>query len=734
MMRALSSLWSQIQAFLSPLLARVGKGWRWFRQWYGAKPWHRKLIWGTGIFAASLLVLVLGTISIVFAIYGARAASFDLTKLAELPERTLMIDRNGKELGHVYGHGENRLVVGEDGVSEWFVKALLAREDSRFYRHGGIDWLGVVRAMIVNIQEGEIEQGASTLTMQLARGSFGLQDRDYDRKLLESAIALRIESKYSKEEILEFYMNRIYFGAGFYGIERASQGYFMKSASELTLAQSALLAGLIRAPSGLNPFKYEADAVEVQGDVLDRMVASRIITRDEADDARQDPLNIRPVDQRDAEPNYVIQVVHDELDRILDPEWIQNGGLRIHLAIDQELQERATLALQERLKEMEQQSGWDHPTMDSTDPEAREAYTPFLQGAVVVLDNATGGVLAIVGGRDYERSPFNRAMQAKRQVGSTFKPFVYATAFSQGVMPGTMESDDPISMPGGENGRPWTPSNSDGASLGSQPIEVGLIRSRNTMSVRVGMQAGVENVLRTASALGLGEELPQSPVSFLGAFEADPLAMTSAYTVFPNNGVRKRPFIVSRIETQDGYVLYQTPVLQYQVLPAYATWMTSEALGDVVDRGTAASARSMGFEVPAYGKTGTTDDFKDAWFVGYTDKVTCGVWVGFDKPQTIMYRGYGSVLALPVWVDVMGHAVEHGYPAEALRYPGQLVNVRLCSQCGKPASRLSRYDYETVVPAEAVSEDRCHGHGPLAGDKKGDGKGLFKKIGKMLGF
>lgn len=591
--------------------------------------------------------------------YGWKATKFDLALVKEIPERTLVYDHNGILMGHVAGHGENRVSVAAAQVSEHFIKALLAREDNRFYDHHGVDPIGVLRALVTNLKSGGKAQGASTITMQLARNTYGMREMSLQRKIMEAALAVRLEREYSKEEILTFYMNRVYFGSGLYGIERASQGYFMKPASQLTLAEGAMLAGVIRGPSLLNPFRSMENAKDIQAEVLDRLVAADLATRSEAEAAKKQAIALRPPDQRLATGSYPLQSVFDLLEDYLAPHLIENGGLRIHTTIDSELQKVAQAELDRHLTEIEHRAGYPHSPRSS---HRKGGATKYLQGSVVSLDNRTGGIVTLVGGRNFSESAFNRAFQAKRQVGSTFKPFVYAVAFHLGgLQPNTRISDDPVRIGN------WSPKNSDDTYLGKQPAAVGLIRSRNTMSVRVGEIAGIPNIRDLAKALKLGD-VPNSPSITLGAFETSPVNITSAYSTFATGGVNLSPHLISKIEHADGTVLFQYETQGRRIFPENVSWTVSNILGKVLDEGTATEARRLGYQAPAYGKTGTTNNYHDAWFVGYTDKLTTGVWVGLDQPKTIMERGYGSTLALPVWTGVMQAAESRGYVAA--RLPG----------------------------------------------------------------
>ena len=376
--------------------------------------------------------------------YGFRAMQFDLEEIREAPQRTLVYDRAGNLLGHVAGHGENRVAVAVSEVSPHFVKALLAREDSRFYKHGGVDFIGVARAVVTNLRAGGTEQGASTLTMQLARNTFGMREMSLQRKFMEVALSQRIERQFTKDEILAYYMNRVYFGSGLYGIERAAKGYFMKPAADLTLAESSMLAGVIRGPSLLNPFRSMENAKDIQSEVLARLVDADIITATEATEAKSQKISLRPPNQRLATGSYPLQSVFDLLGDYLPPHLIETGGLKIYTTVDSALQTTAEKTLDRHLTTIEKRPGYKHSPR-SSHQEGKD--TKYLQGAVVSIDNRSGGILALVGGRDFGESSYNRAYRARRQVGSTFKPFVYAVAFDRGgLLPGAYVSDYPIRL------------------------------------------------------------------------------------------------------------------------------------------------------------------------------------------------------------------------------------------------------------------------------------------------
>jgi penicillin-binding protein 1A len=675
-----------------------------------------KMVGWCALIVGAALAGALCSVYLAYTRYEKLAARFDLHALETVPQRSAVYDANGRR--YSYLHGENRLVVPLTRVSPHFINALLAREDARFREHHGVDVKGIVRAAWTNFRRGGVRQGASTLTQQLARGAFGLSGRSLHRKALEAMLATRIEDHFSKDQILALYVNRIYFGAGFYGIETAARGYFSKHASELTLGESALLAGLIRSPNKLSPTRNLHGALAERDDVLDRMVEVGAITSAQAEAARTSAPVLAHDPSLRFEDDYVMDAVKREIEKLLPAEQIELGGLRIFSTIDPELQEAAQRAADRQLREIEARKEYPHPRrVDFTAAvQANETEKPtnYLQAALVAVDNRTGAIRAIVGGRDYGESKYSRAILARRQIGSTFKPFVYGTAFQRGLLPGTLIDDSKI-RPGefANIANTWSPANSDGDYAGLQPAAWGLLKSRNTMSVRVGEIAGLAAVRKVAATVGIGESMPALPVAFLGAFETTLRDLTAAYTVFPNLGVKRPAHLIARIESADGRVLYSAPQNDQQIFSPESAWMVSWILQNVMKSGTAAKAESLGWHKPAGGKTGTTNDFHDAWFVGYTSSLTCGVWVGMDEPQTIMEKAYGSALALPIWIDFMNQAPDKLYPAAPLDPPVPLYRVRLCSASGERATSLCEQlhlGYETKLPGSRVPRTTCSHH------------------------
>ncbi len=665
------------------------------------------------------VMLVLAVLAVGFGLitfYGIWAQTYDMKKVGEMPERNTVFDVDGKIYSRLAG--ANRLIVPLNEISPFFIDALLVREDTRFYKHGGIDVRGVARAVFTNITSGSVKEGASTITQQLARNSLPLGGRNLKRKMLEAMVALRIERQFSKQQILELYVNRIYFGSGCYGVETASQAYFGKNASKLNLSEAAILAGLIRSPNRFSPLKNPEGAAIQRNTVVDRMLELKKINSAQAKEAKTARITSNPKRLPQIQENYAMDAVQRDLNAILTPEQIDFGGLYIYTTLDPSVQQAAEQALESHLAKVENQGGFKHPSRSEyrAPAEGEDSSMPYLQGAVVTIDNESGGIRALVGGRDYGDSKFNRALSpANRQIGSSFKPFVYALAFTRGLLPGGGVSDGPI-QPGEIRGAGnWTPGNSDNSYGGIQPASYGLVHSRNTMSVRIGELVGPDEVQKAAISLGLGENIPSGPAIYLGSFETNLKDLTAAYTIFPNVGTRKQAYIIERIDDQDHNPIYRAAHISSRGLDPGAAWMASNVMEEVMKTGTAASVKSLGFNVPSAGKTGTTNDYKDAWFIGYTNALTCGVWVGFDQPQTIMARGYGGTLALPIWAQTMSKA-EKRYPARALPPAIPLARANVCADSNQLATNeclAMNAGYQLTLPVDKVPTAACHIHGGM---------------------
>lgn len=690
-------------------------GWsRRFWNWTGQCSWPLRWFWRLAAGGSGLAVLLWLAFELYF---GTLARRYDLESLGKMPERTLVLDDAGNVIGKL--HGENRSIIPLSAVSPHFIQALLAREDDRFYEHGGVDWIGVVRAAVRNFKAGKTVQGASTLTMQLARNSFGLGgQKTFHRKLLEIALTRRIESVRSKQAILEAYVNRIFFGNGIYGIERAAQVYFGKSAANLRLDEAALLAGIIRGPNKFSPYRNLPAALIQRDVVLNRMVEKKRLSIEESAAAKIQNTRICPAPHAGSQETYALDAVRRELDALLDEENIEDGGLKVFTTINMDLQHAAEASMEQRLSALEKPPGYEHQTRAqfralasqgtaSTAPE-------YLQGASILLENQTGAIRTLVGGRNFQESAYNRALTAQRQVGSTFKPFVYAAAIeSAHAIPQTPISDDPIT-PGEIRSADgfFSPHNSDGTFLGLQPLEFGLIKSRNTMTVRVGERAGMDQILALADRAGIKQIDGRSPQIYIGNLGANLKNLTSAMSIFANAGERCRPYLIDRIENAAGEIIFRSGRIAYPVVsPGTAFLMTNMLQKVMQPGGTAASVKQFNLKPPLLGKTGTTDDFKDAWFIGSNPNYTCGVWVGLDDPTRIAGQAYGGRVALPIWADLMREAERH-YP-EIVRVAFPTVEetpITLCASSGQLAASGCPNPLSCKLPVDLVPNEICPLH------------------------
>ncbi len=651
--------------------------------------------------------------------YDRQAARFDISSVGRLPMETEVLDATGERIGYLHGEDVG-MPVPLDSVSPHFVNALVAREDSRFYRHHGIDRIGLLRAWIRNAKEGRAVQGASTITMQLTRMTYGLTGKTMQRKLLEMAIARRIEKNYEKFEILSQYVNRIFLGTGMNGIEQASMGYFGKSSSDLTLPEAAMIAGVIRAPNGFSPFRnYEAALREMRSTIW-RMEDEGMISKKEAEvfaEARPVVQNqsrwmeILRQQSKVSEQTHLLQMVESKVNELL-PSLVGVGGLTIQTTIDLRLQSAAEKSVSARLQEIEIRPGYPHPTLS----DFAEGEPAYLQASMSVVENFTGAMRAVVGGREFSHSAYDRAMDSRRPMGSIFKPLVYGTAFERGLFPGVLISD--AQLKAGEikwDREGWDPANSDGTFGDPMPAALGLIRSRNTMTARVGEWAGIENVLTMMEHAGLGSSGEgYSPTVYIGTLGANVSRVASAYSVFATGGVRHQPYYIETVMDRDGSQRFQHEAASYQVLSSGAAWLTSNILKQVLEEGGTGSAlRDRGFRAPAGGKTGTTNDFYDAWFAGYTSRLSGCVWIGLDQPDTIYDGAYGGKIAMPIWEDVMKMAQAIGYEFTDFAPPEEVIEMQLCRKSG----RLAKDDcaeagalYIELVPHDLIPRRFCDQH------------------------
>lgn len=631
------------------LIYNLTSGWKFHIRW----PVRLALLGLLGIFMAVCLWAV---------IYIPRAyIGYNMKHVENMPARTLVFAKsrddygNLKELGRL--HGDNRYIVKYEDVSEHFIKALLAQEDEVFMEHHGIDIIGLFRIPYHFIRYKK-KLGASTITMQLARNSYPLGD-GLDRKLLEMALALRIEQNYSKEEILEHYMNRFFIGHSMYGIEAAARSYFEKNAKHLTLSEAAMLAGMIRGPNLFSPFRNIERSIRERNRVLDRMVNAGFITKEVAEKTKKEALHITPRDRRTIHDTYVMDLVDRELKTILKekPHIVKTGKLRVYTTIDHKLQNAMEKHIEGGLSKIENKSGYKHETRSKwlAKPPERRGDPSYLQAAAVCLENRTGAVRAVAGGRSAKESNLDRATQTnqRQHLASIVKPFVYLAAFNQGMR--NTVADSQI--------RGW-PHNHDDKYYAEVSVTKAISESRNCAAVHAGLYAKKENVSETLRKAGFRHYKIDDGSAFLGTGTATPWEVASAYSIFANGGTRFRPYLIEKITDLKGNILYETPQLVHTAAKREPAWKVSAGLKAAVETGTGRKLRTTyGFRSPCGGKTGTSNDVKDAWFAGYTSELSCAVWVGFDTPKEIIKNGSGTSLALPIWAHIMKSAEQLGDPS-----------------------------------------------------------------------
>jgi len=628
--------------------------------------------------AAFLLAAIVG--DVVIGSPGAR----EIRTLSHMPVATVVLDRYDKPAFTIFE--ERRYEISLAEIAPSLVQAVVAIEDQRFFTHHGVDVWRIAGSAWANVRSTSLDQGGSTITQQLAKLSFLKPDKTLRRKLKEAYLAVRIEQEYSKNEILEIYLNKVYFGSGLYGAEAAARGYFGKHAADVTMAEAALLAGLIQRPSAYAPDQHLDRAIARRAIVLDQMADARMLDRETARSLARTPVTLANGFEHERSGAYFNQTVTRELVERFGLERVTRGGLRVYTTYDAAAQRAAEKSLEDGLLAIERRKAFKYPARGRVSPEDDGQSPDYLQGALVAIDPASGEIRALVGGRDFRESPFDRVTQARRQSGSAFKPFVYATALEQGYSPATLitDLDKPIPTPEGL----WLPDDGHGELPEAMTIRTALRISSNRAAAQVLQRIGVTAAADAAKRMGV--ETPAVPSLVLGTGDVSLLSLTLAYAVFANGGALERPMMIRRVEDADGTVLLRETPESHRVISTQTAFQISAMLADVVDRGTAWQARQAGFRLPAAGKTGTTNDYRDAWFIGYTPDLVAGVWVGFDRPRTIVPGGYAADLAVPIWGAFMREATtgEKGRPFP--RPPG-LVAVEICQDSGLlPAPACSR--------------------------------------------
>lgn len=622
---------------------------------------------------------------------------------------------------------EERKIVKLKDLPPLLPRAIMAIEDERFYSHRGVDPLAVLRATWVNLRRGGIVQGGSTLTQQLMKNFFLGDERTLERKVKEALMAIIAERKYSKEEILENYLNEIYLGQkgaqGIFGVWEASQFYFSKRPSELTVGEMALLAGLIRAPNRYSPYRSVELATRRRNVVLRKMLEEKLVTPARYRAALQEIVPRRELVKVANDAPFYVDFLKRELAENYSNAVLTAEGYRVFTSLDLQLQKMAERSLVEGLKRLEEA----YPHLRKREEE------DHLEGAMVVIRPQTGEIKAIVGGRDYQKSQFNRVFQAKRQPGSIFKPFVYLAALVDGAEDGkkytpvTLAEDSPFVW--SYEGQEWEPDNYNGEYFGVVTFRQALERSLNSATARIAKGVGIRNVRDMAYRLGIQSPLPLVPSLSLGSAEVTPMEVAVAFSTLANTGVRTQPLAVKQVVDQQGQVLEKRNIRVEKVISPQHAFIMNYLLKGVLDRGTARGARAMGFDRPAAGKTGTTNDTRDAWFAGYTPDLLAVVWVGFDNQSKLGLSG--SQAALPIWAEFMKRATA-GTPVTDFVPPPGIKMVDIDPTTGyRATSNCPQVIREAFLEGEEPREF-CPVHpGPLGG-MFNDPKGFFSRFFSIL--
>jgi penicillin-binding protein 1A len=591
--------------------------------------------------------------------------------------RTVIYDVHGHLIKAFYE--QDRAITRLDEMPQHLSNAFIAVEDRKFYRHWGLNVFAIGKALTEDILARRIVRGASTITQQLARNLFLTQEQTLTRKIKEAILAIQIERHFTKDEILSMYLNQIYFGEGAYGVEAAARRFFGKQVSELSLAECTLLAGLPRNPSAYSPRRHFDTAKQRQAIVLASMTEMGMITASEAAQAKNDTLRILQAEKAEVGA-YFTENVRRILEHRYGAAALYREGLRVHTTVDLALQELAERALEQNLRAMEKRLRYEaRDTLGNNQIEGTS--TPYIQGALVAIDPQTGYIKAMVGGRDFSESSFNRATQAKRQPGSAFKVFVYTAAIDNGITTCDIIMDDPIVVEMPADTSVWRPQNFGETFHGPVTVREALSRSINIPAVKVADRIGQSTVITYARRMGIRSPLEPYLSIALGAFEVTLLELTSAVGVLATSGIRAEPISITSIETRDGRILERNQPRLSEAISAQTAYVVTSILESVVDEGTGASVRARGIRRTLAGKTGTTDEYGDAWFIGYSPDLVTGVWVGFDEKRSMGEKETGARVALPIWIDFMTGALE-AIPDRSFPEPHGIVRREICKETG----------------------------------------------------
>lgn len=659
-----------------------------------------------------LLAVALVAASSVAAVAGLRTGlpSIDDIAAFRAPASTRVLDRKGRTIADFYM--EKRRPVPLESIPIHLRSSVVAVEDHRFYQHWGIDLARLPGIAWGAVRTGGRVFGTSTITQQLARSMFLTPDRTLTRKAKEMLVAVEIERQYSKDEILEMYFNQVWFGGSVYGVQAAAERYFGKPVSALDPVECATIGAMLANPSAYSPWRHPDRLLTRRNFFLGKMRQLGRISAAQHAKFIKAPLTVMPAGAQANEAPYFVEEVRRYLADRYGSDFVYRSGAIVHTTLDLDVQRAANAAVLDQVSRIERDYRLK-PTKAHYDSIAREDSTVgaprYLQAALVALDVPTGAVLAMVGGRDWAASEFNRATQARRQAGSTFKPFVWTAAVDNGMTAADIEADSAVSIP--IPGQPvYRPHNFDGKYLGLVSLRRALALSRNLVSVRLIQKLGPELVVRYCHLMGITSPLKPVYSLALGSVEVTPLEMTRAFNTLANGGVRVEPLMVTRVEDNRGVILEQHRFESQPALRPAVAYVVTNMMQSVVNEGTGSAVRSVGYSGPAAGKTGTTDDYTDIWFIGFTPEITCGIWLGFDQKRTIYRGATGGGGAAPVWGEFARNARPDSSRLESFPVPDSVTTAPVCETTGKLARpSCPRVLYEVFVLG-TEPKDQCRVH------------------------
>lgn len=632
-----------------------------------------------------LLALVIFLTGTLFAAY--RYFSRDLPSTARLEMiepslKTQVFAEDGSLIGEFFK--QDRALVPLEEIPDHLIDAFIATEDRKFYSHWGVDIFGIARALFANLRHGQVVQGASTITQQLARNLLNRYDQSLSRKIKEALLAMQIERLYSKDEILELYLNQIYFGSGSHGVQAAARNIFGKDVKDLDIGESALIAGLPKNPLQYSPFYNPDKALSRRSVVLEAMVDCDMLSKEAADSIADSPLEFLNASDQEEYAAYFMEYVRKYLEEKYGADRLYNDGLQVYTTLDPFLQHVAEDSMESNILKLEAshtypQTKATYQTMiDSGD--AEPSPPEYLESAVIAVEVQSGYIRAMVGGRSFKHSKFNRAVQAQRQPGSSFKPFVFLAAIDNGYTPADIVLDAPIvlELP---NGDVWKPRNFTETFAGEVSLRYALAKSINVASARLVLSIGPLAVINFARKLGVKSPLENVYSIALGTSDVNLLEMTNAFATLAAGGIRTEPLAIKKVLDRDGAVLEENPIYREEVLSPQDAFMITNMMESALNEGTGQSARLMGFSEPAAGKTGTTNDCTNGWFIGFTTELAVGVWTGFDEIRTMGRGMYGGRVSLPTWTDIM-KAYYMDHHAEPFPEPPGIVHRIICEESG----------------------------------------------------